>query len=176
MATTKGSETRLTVSDAEGLLYREARLLDERRYEEWLELFTEDGLYWLPIPVEGEAPDPTSAISIIYDDAVRRSERVYRTLHTPVLDQNPPSRTIHAVSNVEVDPEPADGDVRVWCVQTISEMRPGGQRQNGLGEQRTFVARCEYHFREIDGSWRIALKKVSLLNADRPIYNLTFVV
>lgn len=168
--------TPLTLQDAERLLYLEARLLDERRLEEWLELFTEDGLYWLPIQVDGEDPEPTSAISIVYDDSQRREERVYRTLHTPVLDQNPPSRTVHSVTNIEIDEDPDGGDRRVWCVQTISELRPGGPRQEGLGVQRTFVARAEYRLRQVDDRWRIALKKVRLINCDRPIYNLTFVV
>ena len=164
-----------TVEAAERLLFREARLLDERRYEEWLELFTEDGIYWLPMHQE-DGNDPATSISIIYDDAERRAERVYRTLHTPVLDQSPPSRTLHVVSNVEVDPELVDGAARVWCVQMIAEMRPGGPGQAGLGDPRWFAARCEYRLKLDDGEWRIALKRVALIDSDRPLYNLTFVV
>ena len=164
-----------TVEAAQRLLFHEARLLDERRYEEWLELFTEDGIYWLPMHHE-DGNDPATSISIIYDDAQRRSERVYRTLHTPVLDQSPPSRTLHLVSNVEVDPEPIDGAARVWCVQLIAEMRPGGPGQAGLGEPRWFAARCEYHLKQDGGGWKIALKKLALIDSDRPLYNLTFVV
>jgi 3-phenylpropionate/cinnamic acid dioxygenase small subunit len=169
--------TELGVEGAQNLLYREARLLDERRYEEWLELFTDDGLYWIPIHQDGGEADPRSSVSIIYDDAERRSERVFRTLHTPVLDQSPPSRTIHVVSNVEVDDErEPNGDARVHCVQMIAEMRPGGPRQVGLGEPRTFTGRCEYHVREVDGSLLISLKKLILLDSDRPLYNLTFLL
>ena len=169
--------TELSVEQAQSLLYREARLLDERRYEEWLELFTSDGLYWIPIHHDGGIADPTSSVSIVYDDSERRSERVFRTLHTPVLDQSPPSRTIHVVSNIEVDDEPVpNGDARVHCVQVIAEMRPGGPRQVGLGEPRTFAGRCEYHVRATDGSLLISLKKLFLLDSDRPLYNLTFIL
>jgi 3-phenylpropionate/cinnamic acid dioxygenase small subunit len=169
--------TEIDVERAQNLLYREARLLDERRYEEWLELFTDDGLYWIPIHQDGGEADPRSSVSIIYDDAERRSERVFRTLHTPVLDQSPPSRTIHVVSNVEVDDarEP-NGDARVHCVLMIAEMRPGGPRQVGLGEPRTFTGRCEYHVREVDGRLLISLKKLFLLDSDRPLYTLTFLL
>src|SRR3954468_14074208 len=90
---------RVGVEEAAALLYREARLLDERRYDEWLELFTDDGIYWLPIHTDGGDADPRSAISIVYDDAARRGERVFRALETPVLDQSPPSRTVHVVAN-----------------------------------------------------------------------------
>ena len=169
--------TELSVEQAQSLLYREARLLDERRYEEWLELFTSDGLYWIPIHHDGGIADPSSSVSIVYDDSERRSERVFRTLHTPVLDQSPPSRTIHVVSNIEVDDEPVpNGDARVHCVQVIAEMRPGGPRQVGLGEPRTFAGRCEYHVRATHGSLLISLKKLLLLDSDRPLYNLTFIL
>lgn len=138
-------------------------------------MFTEDAKYWLPIPVDGEIGDPATSISIIYDDVNRIDERVYRTLHTPVLDQSPRSRTTHLVTNVEVETAD-DGDPLVRCNQLIGEIRPGGVGQVGLNDQRTFFARCEYRFREVDGDWRVSLKKVVLLNADQPIYNLTFIV
>jgi 3-phenylpropionate/cinnamic acid dioxygenase small subunit len=168
-----GSVTREAVEE---LLFLEARLLDERRYEEWNELFTEDGLYWLPVAEEdGTVPDPSTTVSIVYDDAFRRGERVFRTLHTPVLDQNPPSRTIHAVSNVELEPA-ENGEVLVRCVQQISEIRPGGPGQIGLRDPRTFAARCLYRLREVEGELRIALKQVVLLQSDQPLYNLTFII
>lgn len=164
----------LTVSAAEQLLYREARLLDETRYEEWLRLFTDDAMYWLPVS-HNEDIDPRTSISLIYDDAERRRERVWRTLHTPVLDQNPRSRTVHTVSNLEVADGGAD-DATVYCVQIITELRPGGRGQVGLNEQRTFAARCTYRLRHVDGEWCIARKKVLLINADQPLLNLTFIV
>lgn len=166
----------LSVADAERILHLEARLLDEHRYEEWQRLFTDDGKYWLPIPVDGDDPDPVRGISIIYDDVGRIDERVYRTLHTPVLDQNPRSRTCRMVSNVEVETMPGDTDVLVRCNQLIGELRPGGPGQVGLNDQRFFMAHCQYRFRRSEGEWRISLKKVVLLNADQPIYNLTFIV
>jgi 3-phenylpropionate/cinnamic acid dioxygenase small subunit len=165
----------LTRDQAEQLLYRECRLLDSLRLEEWLELFTDDGVYWLPI-VEGEPEDAAEAISIVYDDAERRAERVYRTLHTPVLDQNPRSRTMHLVGNVEVVGQDARGDTRVLCNQVVAELRPGGQLQVGLNEPRLLAARCEYRLRQVDGTWRISLKKMLLLNSDQPLYNLTFML
>jgi 3-phenylpropionate/cinnamic acid dioxygenase small subunit len=165
----------VTREDAEALLYREARLLDTWRLEEWLELFTEDGVYWLPI-VDGEPEDAAGAISIVYDDAARRAERVYRTLHTPVLDQNPRSRTIHLVGNVELAEPDARGDARVLCNQLVAELRPGGQLQVGLNETRFLAARCEYRLRHLDDGWKISLKKMLLLNSDQPLYNLTFVL
>ena len=182
--TTDAQQVLASIEDAERLLFREARLLDARRYEEWLELFTDDGLYWIPVRYDeiedeegGRAHDAHEDVHIIYDDATRRGERVWRTLHTPVLDQKPPSRTVHMVSNIEVDDAPVDdGSTRVFCCQMISEIRPGGRGQAGLNEPRQLAARAEYHLRQVDGSWLIAMKKVRLLQSDQPIYNLTFLV
>ena len=82
-----------TVQEAERFLFAEARLLDERRFEEWESLFTDDAVYWVPID---PGRDPSHAVAIIYDDRKRLHERVYRLTQTPVLDQNPASRTIRA--------------------------------------------------------------------------------
>ncbi|HVQ93170.1 MAG TPA: aromatic-ring-hydroxylating dioxygenase subunit beta [Mycobacteriales bacterium] len=166
----------LTRAEAEELLYREARLLDTVQLEEWLSLFTEDGLYWLPIEDAAEPADAAGTVSIVYDDQARRAERVYRTLHTPVLDQNPRSRTVHMVGNVEVlDPDDR-GDVRVLCNQVIGEIRSGGHRQVGLNTTRWFGARCEFRLRPGRDGWRISLKKTVLIDSDQPLYNLTFLI
>ncbi|MGH2436087.1 MAG: aromatic-ring-hydroxylating dioxygenase subunit beta [bacterium] len=162
----------LRVEEAQRFLFAEVRLLDERRFDEWEALFAEDGEYWLPIDPER---DPTGAISIIRDDRKRLQERVYRLTKTPVLDQNPPSRTVHFVSNVEVEPAQSNGESLVRCHQLIAEMRPGGPGQAGLNAPRWLAARCEYRLRNVDGAWKIAQKKVVFLNSGEPHYNLSFI-
>ncbi|MGH3390758.1 MAG: aromatic-ring-hydroxylating dioxygenase subunit beta [Actinomadura sp.] len=165
----------LTRAEAEEFIYREVRLLDTLRLEEWLSLFTDDGVYWLPIE-DGDPADAAAAVSIVNDDAERRAERVYRTLHTPVLDQSPRSRTVHLVGNVEVAGADERGDVRVLCSQFVGELRPGGRSQVGLNRTRVFAARAEYRLRVTPDGWRISLKKLVLLDSDQPLYNLTFVI
>ncbi|HEU5299552.1 MAG TPA: aromatic-ring-hydroxylating dioxygenase subunit beta [bacterium] len=161
----------LSLEDAQRLLVAEARLLDERRFDEWEALFTDDAVYWLPID---PGRDPAGSVSIIHDDRQRLHERVYRLTQTPVLDQNPPSRTIRFVSNVEVEPG-SNGEAAVRCAQLIAEMRPGGPGQAGLNAPRWFAARCDYRLRNTGGSWKIAKKTVVFLNADEPHYNLSFI-
>jgi 3-phenylpropionate/cinnamic acid dioxygenase small subunit len=168
---TRGEGDTLTVQDAERFLFAEARLLDERRFDEWEALFTDDAVYWLPID---PALAPAHAVAIIYDDRKRLHERVYRLTKTPVLDQNPPSRTLRFVSNVEVIPEAEDTEVAVHCRQLITEVRPGGPGQKGLNAPRLFAAHCQYRLRRVDETWKIVLKKVVLLTADEPQYNLSF--
>src|SRR5262249_1809301 len=160
-----------TRQQAEDILYREARLLDERRLEAWLDLFTADGLYW--IPMEDDA-DPEVEPSMQYDDSGQRAQRVYQILHLPHYAQRPPSRTVHVVSNVEIG-EPSSDEARVYCSLVVYELRSGDHLQLGMGEQRTLAARCEYRLRRED-EWRIALKKVMLIDRDLPMQNLSFVL
>jgi len=165
----------LTRQEAEDFLYHEAQLLDERRLEAWLELFAEDGIFWIPITDDG---DPKREPSILYDDGALRAARVYQLLHQPHYAQLPASRTIHYITNVQVMGANDDGNVVVLCNLSVTEMRPGDhqERQYGLGRQRTLAGRCEYHLRERDGGWAIALKKVILIDCDLPIHNLSFIL
>ncbi len=162
----------ITRSAAEDFLYHEAALIDGWRLNEWLELFTDDGIYWLPIDPDTSPDDNTS---IIYDIPIRRHERVFRLLETPFPSQSPRSRLVHAITNVRVDAELSDGLAVVRSNQMITELRAGDFRQTGLGEQRTFVGTCEHHLRLGADSPRIKLKKLVLLNRDISIRNLTFV-
>lgn len=158
--------------DAEAFLYWEARLIDEHRYDEWLELFAEDGIYWLPI---NEDAGPKEHLSLIYDDDHRRRERVYRLALSPPA-QAPASRTLHIVSNVEVADGEDDHDVVLHSAQLIYEMRAGDDRQFELGDPRLFAARCEHRLRLVGGEPKLILKRMVLLNRDVPIPNLTFII
>ncbi len=152
--------------EAAEFLINEARLIDERRFDEWLDLFAPDCLYWLPI-TDG---DPDREPSLIYDDHARLRERAFRITETSAPAQSPPARTLHNVSNVQAFQE---GEAtKVLCNQTIFEFRPGDPSQVGLGVQRVFAARVEYRLEK----GLIKLKKVWLLDRDAPHYNLTFIV
>ena len=159
---------KISRNDAEDFVFEEARLLDERRFDEWLRLFSPTGIYWLPIR---EDAHPNIATSLIYDEPLRREERVHRLLRTPAQAQTPPSRTLHAITNVRV--ESAQRDVRVHSNQVVHELRRAGFGQALRGEQRAHAGHCEHVLVENAGQWRIALKKVVLLDRDVPIANLT---
>ncbi len=161
----------MTRSEAESLLYHEARLLDERRFEQWLALFANDCLYWVPT-LDG---DPAVEPSLIYDDHARMEERVARLIQTRAHAQDPPSRTQHNLSNVEVVDGRVDGPIEVLANLLLVELRPGGDAQVGLRSQRLLAARCQYYYTG-GPDWRIRLKKVSLLDRDLPHYNLSFLI
>jgi 3-phenylpropionate/cinnamic acid dioxygenase small subunit len=157
-------------AEAEAFLYREARLLDERRFADWLALFADDAHYLVPIE---DGDDPLEPM-LVNDDRARMSERVYRIEHARSYAQAPPSETVRLISNVEVDAPSAD-QILVRANVLITEIRAGDDGQPGLGEQRWLSARCRYRL-EADAPYRIREKRVVLLNRRAPIYNLTMLL
>lgn len=162
---------KITRTEAEEFLYKEARLIDDGRLEEWLKLFTADGKYWIPID---EASDPNREPSILYDDSSQRGKRVFQILHQAHYAQRPRSRTVHLISNVELNVVEGN-DTAVRCNLVVFELRPGGHEQYGLGTHRYLTGVCEYRLR-YEEDWKIALKKVLLIDRDSFIQNLTFIL
>jgi 3-phenylpropionate/cinnamic acid dioxygenase small subunit len=171
------SPSAMTRSEAEDLLFREAWLLDTLQLDQWLQLYTDDGLYWVPID---DSVPVASQGALIYDPPLRREERVYHVLHTSFPAQSPRSRTVHMVSNVIVHQDgPARGhpdDCLVTSSQVIHEMRTGDFAQTGIGDIVPVVARVDYVLRRVEGGLRIAEKKVLLINRDTWQGNLTFIL
>src|SRR5512147_1477489 len=87
----------LEVSDAKvrdecrALLEREARLLDEGRYEDWLALYVEQCAVW--VPASEKAGDPRREVAIFFDDRQRLEDRIFRLRTGKAWSQVPPSRT-----------------------------------------------------------------------------------
>ena len=162
----------ITRAEAEEFLCLEARLLDDGELERWLELFTPEGVYW--VPIDDTKPTQWNS-SLVWDDRLRREERVYHLLHVPFPSQSPRSRTIHLVTNVEVELA-VDGRTLVRSNQVIYEARRGDFRQVGLGEVRALVARVEHILERGPATPLIAQKKVLLIDRDMPQSNLTFLL
>jgi len=158
------------LQDITQFIYREARLLDDRELEQWLQLFDDEGRYIVPL-VDGGPPGRQGAI--VNDDKLAREERVYHLLNHWFPAQQPPSRTLHFISNVVAD-EQGDG----WCVSTsqlIHEIRDGDWTQVGLGEKNAIVARVDYLLRRGEGGLRIREKRVHLLDRGSWQGNLAFI-
>jgi len=167
--------TQTLTRSVEQFLFREARLLDERALEEWLTLFTPDGVYFMPL---SGTTDPTRQPSVLFDTAADRAQRVYQLLHTPHYAQIPASRTVHQVTNIEIA-ENSDETVTAHAVVVVWEVRPGDPGQVGLGQVRTIEGRARYDLVRADtdtsGGWLISKKTVTLLTHDLPVRNLSFI-
>lgn len=88
-------------AEVEDFLFEEAALLDQWRLDEWLELFTEDGGYYVPSP---DLPNgrPETTLYLVADDMARLQSRVSQMLGRFAWAENPPSRTRRLVGNVRV--------------------------------------------------------------------------
>jgi 3-phenylpropionate/cinnamic acid dioxygenase small subunit len=140
--------------NVEQFLYHEARLLDTQRYEEWLELFTDDATYW--VPLEQGQKDPHETSSIIHDDRTLLELRVKQARHPRAHARLPLARTVHSVSNV-IQAE-AESAIVVNSNLQVIEFRNG--------KQRVWGALVEHHLRRDGESYRIAHKRVDLVNSE----------
>jgi 3-phenylpropionate/cinnamic acid dioxygenase small subunit len=159
--------------EAENFLYKESRLLDRRDFAAWLDLFTEDAIYWLPM---NEGPETALEPSVLRDDKKTLAMRVHQLLHKPHYAQRPPSRTVHAISNVTVEATEQADESLIGCNFMVTEMREGDYLQLGLGDQRLFAGHCEYRVLQRQMRVMISMKKVVLINRDTPLVNLSFIL
>ena len=157
----RGTDVLRTVEVAD-FLYREAELLDERRFDEWLALFSDELVYWLPA---NELEDPRRSVSIIYDDRLRLTERVRRLQRGTAPSLQPPSRTCHIVGNVRVADD-GSGRLSVTSRCLVAELR--------VGREELYAASVEHQLVDGDDGWRIARKIVRLSRRDVPLGNLSF--
>ena len=139
----------------EQFLFHEARLLDSQRYEEWLELFTEDATYW--VPLEQGQKDPFDTSSIIHDDRTLLGLRVKQLRHPRAHARVPLARTVHQVANVLVEKDSPE-EVLVSSTLSVIEFRSE--------KQRLYGALVEHRLRRNKDAFRIAHKRVDLVNSE----------
>ncbi len=144
-------------AEIEAFLTHEADLLDERRFDEWRDLFDEDGYYWVPLSPDQENPD--DEVSLFYDDRETMETRFARLAHPRIHAQSPPTRTCRIVGNFRIE----DGDTEPGSCIVASKLILVDYRQ---GDQRLFAARVRHKLRRASTGFRIAWKKVELINCD----------
>src|SRR4051794_515038 len=108
----------------EQFIYREARLADELRYDEWEALWTDDAVYW--VPANGDDVDPGTQMSVVFDNRSRISTRIKQLQTGKRHSQNPPSRLRRLISNVELLGVDDDDDVLAGANFLIYESRERG--------------------------------------------------
>lgn len=139
----------------ERFLFHEARLLDQRRFDDWLALFTPDAWYWVPLQENQASPD--DAMSIAYDDRRMLEVRVRRLMAPGAHALAPQPRTSRIVGNVVV--ETADGDATELSSRfQMVEFR--------LDRQRLYAGAARYGLRRGPDGLRIAWKRVDLVDCD----------
>ena len=159
--------------EVEQFLYREARLLDDRRFGEWLELFTEDVHYWM-VGRANRYPKSSKAIAIldpqryVEDDLGNEDElaildetkqtlvaRVARLGTGMAWAEDPPSRTRHLITNVEVEEGDGESEVTAYSNFIVYRSRAETEQDFYVGARRDLL-------RRVDGAWRIARRRLVL--------------
>src|SRR6202048_3210438 len=149
------------------LIEREARLLDQLRFDEWLSMYAPECIYW--VPGTPEAGDPRREIAISFDDRRRMEDRIYRLRTGHAWSQAPKSRTVRMISTVEVFAT-AESSVRmVRSNFLISEFRVDGTR---------FLSGwCGHRFAQReDQRWEIQVRQVNLIDCDQNLRNPSIVL
>jgi benzoate/toluate 1,2-dioxygenase beta subunit len=145
----------------EAFILHEAHLLDERRFADWIDLFTEDGYYWAPSRAGQESP--LNEVSLFYDDRAAMLTRLRRFNHPSLHSQTPIPMSVRLVSNFVI--EDVSEESHACMVRSkfmMFEYHPGIPE----GEERTFGGTYTHRIAWRDGCFRILWKKAVLANAE----------
>ncbi len=146
---------------------REARLLDQHRLDDWLDLFTDDGHYWMP--VEWGQSDPRLTTSLMYEDKLLLKIRVDRLRGKATDSQSPKSRCHHVLQMPQVD-ERNDKERHyvTWTSLHYIESR--------ADQQQLYAAWATHHLTLVDDALKIRLKRVDLVNCDAALGSIQLFV
>jgi 3-phenylpropionate/cinnamic acid dioxygenase small subunit len=139
----------------EQFLYRQADLLDRKQWQEWIDLFTDEGIYWMP-------PDPSYTTwegtpAIFAEDKNLMTVRMGRVLHPDAWSQRPLWATNHVVSNVMLEKTDPNGDVFVRSRFHMMELR--------RDDMRHFAGSYMHQLKKTKDGYRIKLQRVDMTNA-----------
>jgi 3-phenylpropionate/cinnamic acid dioxygenase small subunit len=140
--------------EVEQFLYRQSELLDTKQWQAWIDLFADDGVYWMPADPAHKHWDGVPAI--FAEDKNLMNVRMKRVLHPDAWSQRPLWGTNHVVSNVVI--EKVDGsDVHVRSRFHMLELR--------RDDVRHFAGSYRHHLKKSNAGYRIQLQRVDMTNA-----------
>lgn len=151
-----------TISDAltrelGAFVYNEARMLGEKRFDDWYELFTEDAAYWIP-SVPGQL-DGLNHVSLMYEDKLLLKLRIERLKNPRSYSQQPGSRSHHLLQVPEVEHVDETANEYITRTQIIYTETQGNAQQ-------MFAATVFHTLTRQEGRLKIRLKRIDLLNCD----------
>ena len=138
-------------------VYREARLIDEKRLDEWYELFTPDALYWMPL-TRGQ-PQGEGHTSLFYEDKFLLKLRIERLQGANPYSQHQPSFCQHVLQCPQV--LSVDEQANEFVLHT-----PFMYAESRLDDQFVLAGAAIHHLTLADGVLRIKRKKIELLNRE----------
>jgi benzoate/toluate 1,2-dioxygenase beta subunit len=149
------------IRDIETFLYDEADCLDRADLEAWMTLYTEDGTYWMPS--HPNQSDPTTEISIIYDDRLLMEIRRLNYGHELAASMAYEVRSSHIIGNVRL---------RAWDGESGQVTSNFQATLLYRGDQTLYAGRYSHSLVKSGDGFKIRYKKVDLLNCDQPLKSL----
>ena len=142
-------------------VYAEARLLDEQQFEAWLDLYAEDGHYWMPL--EHDQTDPRLQPSLMYEDKLLLQVRVERLAGQRTYSQQPRSRSHHLLQRPSIETaqpwhQPEQGQYALRAAFHYVETR--------LEQQTLYAGWAGYELVAGEQGLRIHQKRIDLVNCD----------
>ena len=153
----------VTRNDVIDFIYQEVRMLDEGRFSEWLDLWLEDGIYWMPL--DYKQTDPDLITSLLYEDNFMLKLRVERLNGERTFSQKPKSRCHHVIQRPFID------EFNVWDGHFVTNTSMH-YVETRLDDQFLLACTATHELRLVDGRLRIANKRVDLLNSDAAFGNI----
>jgi len=153
------------MNEVEQFIYREARLADEHRYEEWEALWTDDAVYW--VPYGSDDSDPATQMSVIYDNRSRIATRIKQFQTGKRHAATPLPRVRRIVSNIELLDEAGADEIEAGANFVAYE-----SRERGI---TLWAGRTEYRLKRTP-ELKMSAKHVYLINNDRPLDTLAFLI
>lgn len=147
--------------EIEQFLYEEARMLDERRFKDWIDLFTDDIQYWMPIVSNrmgkdlGNERTLPGELAHFDEDKTSLANRARRLESGAAWAETPPSRTRHIVGNVQVQPLEQEDSVSVVSAFLLWRSHLEHDEEAFSGQRHDVLRRCS-------GGWRIAKRTIYL--------------
>ena len=144
----------------------EAWLLDDRKFREWLELFTDDIFYFMPRRLNVQRADSAKELSQPGDLAIFDDDKTYLTMRVERLEtgmawsENPPSRTRHLVGNLVVEGVDSDSDSNNDEIKARTAFIL--YRTHHETDENIFAGSREDILRRVDGAWKIAKRTIVL--------------
>ncbi|WP_460275934.1 aromatic-ring-hydroxylating dioxygenase subunit beta [Celeribacter sp. ULVN23_4] len=150
------------LADATAFIWAESAMLDLKEYDDWLDLWSDDGLYIMPI---GDTVDFKNSVNLCYDDAKMRRDRIGRFHAGFSISSAPPAQTVRTLSRFRI--EAAEGDLlTVTCAEQLVEDK--------FGRQRIWAGNVEYILKVTDTGFRIQRKVIRLLNSDGMLNSFSY--
>lgn len=142
-------------------VYDEAWMLDQGQFNEWIDLWLPDAIYWMPL--NWNQQDPINETSLLYEDNFMLRLRVERLHGARTFSQKPKSRCHHVLNRPRIEEMSDDGAKIVTQVHYV---------ETRLDEQMLLALTVRHDLKVVDGQIRIAGKRVDILNCDAAFGNI----